>query len=109
MSADGVADVGSLGADGLRVREGEVVGTEAGVLAGDGGDVAIPEHDDVVAELGELALLAGAEALANGDEQQHGANAPGDAEHGEEGAQLIGADGQKNLPEGVAEALHGLL
>ena len=60
-----------------------------------------------VAELGKLALLAGAEAFTDGDEQEHGANAPGDAEHGEERAELVGADGQKDLPEGVAEALHG--
>ena len=102
-----VADVGGLGADGLNVGEGEVVGTHAAVLAGDGRDVAVPQHDDVVAELGELALLAGAEAFAHGDEQQHGADTPGDAEHGEERAELVGADGQKNLSESVAEALHG--
>ena len=102
----GVADVGGLLADGLGVGEGELVGGHAGVLVGQRGDGAAPEHDDVGAEFGEAAALAGAEAFAEADEQEQRGDSPGDAEHGEEGAQLVGRDRLVDLVEDVEESAH---
>jgi len=42
------------------------------------------EHHDVFAEIGEVAPVAGSEALAETDQQEQRADSPGDAEHGEE-------------------------
>ena len=46
-------------------------------------------------------VLAGAEAFAEAHQHQQRADPPGDAEHGEEAAQLVGHDGAEDLAEGV--------
>ena len=51
-------------------------------------------------------MLAGAETFAEPHQHQQRADAPGDAEHGEERAQLVGRDGAEDLAEDVREALH---
>ena len=91
-------------ADGVGVGEGELVGGHAGVLVGQRGDGSAEDHDDVGAELGEAAALSGAEALAKADEQEQRGDSPGDAEHGEERAQLVGRDRLVDLIEDVEEA-----
>ena len=55
---------------------------------------------------GQVAMLAGAKALAEPDQHQQRAHAPGDAEHGQEGAQLVGCNGAEDLAESVGKALH---
>ena len=98
----------ACGADGFGVGEGELVGRHAGVLVGQRGDGAAQQHDDVGAELGETAALAGAEAFAEADEQEQRGYAPGDAEHGEERAQLVGPDRLEDLGEDVEKSAHVL-
>ena len=88
------------------VAQGQPVRAHSGVLVGDRGDGAVPHHDDVVAEGGERAVLAGAESLAESHQHQQRANPPGDAEHGEKAAQLVGRDGAEDLAEDVCEGLH---
>ena len=75
-----------LGADGVGVRERQLIGLHAGVLAGQGGNGAAEHHDEVGAELGEAAPLSGTEAFTEADEQKQGGYAPGNPEHGQEGA-----------------------
>ncbi len=101
-----VANVRSA-ANSEAVREGEAVGTAAGVLAGKGGDGAGIEEDDVGAEGGERAALAGAEAFAEADEKKERGDAPGDAEHSEKRAQLVGCDGLEDLLQDLYGAAHG--
>ncbi len=74
---------------------------------GEGGDGTAREHDDVDAELGQAAPLAGTEALAQANQQQQRGHAPGDAEHGEERPQLVGGDGVEDLREDVEKGAHG--
>ena len=81
------------------VGEGELVGDHALVLIREGGDGAAPHHDDIGAEFGEAALLAGAKAFAEADEQEERGDSPGDAEHGEERPELVGPDGLEDLHE----------
>ena len=88
------------------VAEGELVGPHAGVLVSDSGDRAVPHHDDVVAEGGEVAMLTGAEALPEADQDEQRAYPPGNAKHGEEGAQLVGQHGAEDLAESVRKILH---
>jgi hypothetical protein len=77
------------------------------VLVGDRGNGAVPHHDEVVAESGQLLVLPGAKALAQADQHQQRSHSPRNAEHGEEAAQLVRQDGTKDLPESVGEVLHG--
>ena len=93
-------------ADGGLVAERELIGAHAGVLIGERGDGAIHDHDDVVAELRQLLVLAFAEALAEAHEDEQGADPPGDTEHGEKAAQLVGHDGAEDLPESVRKTAH---
>src|SRR5271170_7856977 len=51
-------------------------------------------------------MISGAEAFADRDQQQHRSHAPGNAEHGEKGAQLVRPDGAEDLPESIAQTLH---
>ena len=83
------------------VAQGELIGAHAGVLIGDGGDGSVPHHDHIVAEGGEVAVLAGAEALAEADQDEERTDSPGNAEHGQEGAQLVGHHGAEDLTERV--------
>ena len=71
------------------------------MLIGEGGDGGVPHHDHVVAEGRHVAVLAGAEALAQAHENEQRTDSPGDSKHGQEAAQLVGQDGAKDLTEGV--------
>ena len=86
-------------ADSGAVSKGDVIGTTAVVLAGESGDGTGIEEDDVCAEGGERAALTGAEAFAEADEQKQRGDTPGDAEHGQEGSQLVGCDRLEDLLE----------
>ena len=94
------------GAQGGFVSGRQLVGAHSGVLVGQSGNGGAPHHHHVVAEGGQLLVLAGAEALAQAHQHQQRADAPGDAEHGQEAAQLVGHDGAEDLAESVGEALH---
>src|SRR5207302_3291673 len=65
-------------------------------------------EDDVLAEGFELAAVAVAETFAHTGEQQQRSHAPGDAKHGEEGAQLVRPQGAQGLGENVEEGAHRL-
>ncbi len=93
-------------ADGSLVAERELVGTHAGVLVGQRGDGAVEDHDHIGAELSQLLVLAFAEAFAQAHEHKQREDTPGDAEHGEKAAQLVGHDGAEDLPERVRKAAH---
>jgi N-methylhydantoinase A len=54
------------------------------------GDAAGEHEHDVLAEGGELAGLSAAEAFAESNQQQERPNSPGNAEHGQKRAQLVG-------------------
>src|ERR1022692_2897965 len=105
------------GTDGANVRrflaDVEVILISEPVLAGgvhaarNGRSAAGEEHHDVFAEIREVALVAGAEALAEADQQEERADTPGDAEHGEERTQLVRPEGAENLRENVEHHLHG--
>jgi hypothetical protein len=94
------AELGEAPQVGL-VAKGELIGAHAGVLIGDGGDGAIPHHDDIVAEGGKIAMLPGAESLAQTYKHKQRADSPGNAEHGQEGPQLVGHHGAEDLTERV--------
>ncbi len=102
----GAEDVRRFGEDVGEVAIGEEVFLAGGVLSGDLGGGAGEDEADVLADLGELALIAGAEAFAEADEQEQRAHAPGDAEHGEEGAQLVRPERAEGLSQKVAQNLH---
>ena len=46
-------------------------------------------------------MLAGTKALTEAYQHQQRADAPGDAEHGQERAQFVGRDGAEDLAEDV--------
>jgi hypothetical protein len=71
------------------------------VLIGDGGDGSVPHHDDIVAKGGEVAVLTGAESLAEADEDEERTDSPGNSEHGEECPQLVCHHGADDLTERV--------
>ena len=50
----------------------------------------------------KLVVLAAAEALAQAHQHQKRTHAPGNPEHGQEAAQLVGHDGAEDLAERVA-------
>ena len=56
--------------------------------------------------IGQILLLAGAEALAQANQQQQRTHSPGDAEHGEKGAQLVRPQGAQHFREHVEGASH---
>src|SRR6202020_348486 len=64
----------------------EQVGTGGAHVALDGGGASGKQKHDVLAELGQFAFVAGAEAFADAHQQEQGSYAPGDAEPGEKGA-----------------------
>src|ERR1035441_2057075 len=107
------------GTDGANVRrflaDVEVILISEPVLAGgvhaarNGRSAAGEEHHDVFAEIREVALVAGAEALAEADQQEERADSPGNAEHGEERTQLVRPEGAENLRENVEHHLHGVI
>ena len=51
-------------------------------------------------------MLTGAEALPEADQDEQRAYPPGNAKHGEEGAQLVGQHGAEDLAESVRKILH---
>ncbi len=97
----GGANVRSVAADVEVVAIGEVIVASGIHVALDSGSAAGKDHHDVLAELGEVALVAGAEAFAEADEEQKRTDSPGDAEHGEKGTQLVRPKGAENLREDV--------
>src|ERR1022692_4593856 len=107
------------GTDGANVRrflaDVEVILISEPVLAGgvhaarNGRSAAGEEHHDVFAEIREVALVAGAKALAEADQQEERADSPGNAEHGEERTQLVRPEGAENLRENVEHHLHGVI
>src|ERR1019366_2601802 len=118
--ADGMHVAGDEdGTDGANVRrflaDVEVILISEPVLAGgvhaarNGRSAAGEEHHDVFAEIREVALVAGAEALAEADQQEERADSPGNAEHGEERTQLVRPEGAENLRENVEHHLHGVI
>ena len=98
-----IARISRQGANGGLVAKRELIGAHAGVLVGQRGDGAVQHHDDVIAELGKLLVLPAAEALAEAHQHQQRTDTPGNAEHGEKAAQLVGHDGAKDLAERVRE------
>jgi hypothetical protein len=76
------------------------------VLVGDSWDGAVPHHDHIIAKGREVAMLPRAEALAEPNQHKQGPDPPCNAEHGEEGAQLVGQHGAEDLPESVRKILH---
>ena len=58
---------------------------------------AVEDDHHVFAEISGLFLLAFAQALARRDHEHDRNDAPGDPEHGEEGAQLVRPQGSKNV------------
>ena len=117
--ADGVHVVGGEnGGDGPNVgrlfADVEVVLIGEPVLAGgvhaarNSRSAAGEKKHDVFAVLRKTALVAGSEALAEADQQQQGADTPGDAEHGEERAEFVRPEGAENLRENVDHRLHGV-
>src|SRR5581483_619557 len=63
------------------------------------------EHD-VLAELGQVLLLSAAKALAQSNQQQKRADAPGDPKHGQERAQLVRPQRGQGLPDDIGERSH---
>jgi hypothetical protein len=88
------------------ILRGELIGTHGGVLVGQRGDGGVEHHDDVVADAGQVAPLATAKAFAQTDQNEQRTDSPGNAEHGEEGAQLVGHHGPEDFTENVAKTLH---
>src|SRR5215469_4780045 len=101
----GVANVGSL-PDVEVVLMGEQVRTGGVHAALDHGRAAGEDEHDVAAELGQFALVAGAEAFAHADQEEQGSHAPGDAEHGEEGTKLVRPEVAEDLGKDVGHRPH---
>src|ERR1035441_4118067 len=107
------------GTDGANVRrflaDVEVILVGEPVLAGgvhaarNGRSAAGEEHHDVFAEIREVALVAGAEALADADQQEERADSPGNPEPGEERGELVRPEGAENLRENVERYWHGVI
>lgn len=97
-------DVGDFGGDG-----GGVFGSERGRAAptaasAAGGEVAGENAHDVLAEGGDLGFDLGFGAVADADHRDDRADADDDTERGEDGAQLVAAEGAEGDDDGGAEA-----
>lgn len=63
-------------------------------------------HDDVLADFGEISLAAGAETFTEANEKQERTDSPGDSEHGEERTQFMRPEGAEDLRDYVDDELH---
>ena len=99
----------SLAADGEVILISEMVSAAGLSAAFDGGDAAGEGEHDVLAEILQLLRLPAAEALAQPDQQEQRSDAPGNAEHGEERAELVGPEGGQRLANDFDEHPHGLV
>src|SRR6185295_6315573 len=97
----GIANVGSLGTNLFVVLIGEQIRPGRVHAALHGGGAPGKDEDNVLAELGQLALVAGAEALAHAYQQEQRSHAPSNTEHGEERAQLVSPQVAEDLNENV--------
>jgi hypothetical protein len=104
----GIADEAGV-SDVAVILIGEQVGAGRIHVALDGGSAAREQEHDVFAELGQFALIAGAEALAYPNQEQQRSHAPGNAEHGEERAQLVRPQVADDLREDVEYGSHDQL
>jgi hypothetical protein len=64
------------------------------------------DHDDVLAEAGDLLFELGAGAGANADHGDDGADADDDAQHGEEGAHFVAQEGHEGDADGGEDSPH---
>ena len=69
---------------------------------------AAEQDDDVLAQRLRVVALAFLEAVAHRDDQHDRRDAPGDAGHGEKGAQLVAEQTLDDLPEELGQVGHGL-
>ena len=76
-------------ADGEVVTVVELVGARRDLAAGHCRYLPAEDEHDILADIVELASLAGAKALTHAHQQQQRTHAPGDAEHGQKRAQLV--------------------
>ena len=57
---------------------------------------------DIFAQVAGLFFLSFAQAFAGRDHQNDGNDSPGDAEHGQERAQLVGPEGTQHVADEIA-------
>ncbi len=101
----GISDMRAF-ADIHVVLVGEQIRTGGVHAALYGGRAPREDKHDVLAELGQLALVAGAEAFAHTYQKQQRSHTPGDAEHGEERTQLVCPQAAEDLREDVQNHPH---
>ena len=96
-----------LAANGEVILISEMVGAAGLRAAFDRRDASGEGKHDVLAEILQLLRLPAAEAFAQTDQQEQRSDAPGDAEHGEKRAQLMGPEGGQRLANDFDEHPHG--
>ncbi len=109
---EGEAAVG-LGGDSFQKRNGVTNGFDVAVAeldflagafaAGLHGGLSTPDHDDVVADAHEAVEDLLAERAAVAEEEDDGDEPPGDAEHGERGAEAVADESLERLAEDFGE------
>ena len=98
-----------LAANGEVILISEMVGAAGLRAAFDGGNASGEGEHDVLAEVLQLLLLPAAEALAQADQQQQRSDSPGNAEHGEKRAQLVGPQRGQRLANDFDEHPHNVV
>jgi hypothetical protein len=102
----GCADAATFAQNVLVVSLGQVVLVQGREAALHHGSATGPYKHHVLAERIELLAIAGTKPFTDADQQEQGTDAPGNAEHGQERAQLVGPKRAKRLPENVENMPH---
>ena len=105
LRADGLDERGLL-LDGDGIIDGEADVAAGGISSGLRAGLAAEDDGDIGANGLEMLLLVDVEADAETDEQNHRGDAPHDAEHGEEAAELCFPERGQRLLEDLVER-HG--
>src|SRR6202034_2138382 len=84
----------------------EVIGLSGLCAAFNSGNAPGKHKHNVLSECGQLLLLAAAKTFSQAHQEEQRADAPGDSEHGEEGAQIVRPEGRERLADNGAQHAH---